>query len=150
MYYAWSVGYKLSENTENEFSTNQWKPGMEYATPDIVLSIDQKIQGFAVVSDKHIALSRSYGRTNDSLIILYENVIGTTPHSNVVLNGEQIPVYFLDGKLKAWKYQAPPMSEGLAARDGKLYILFESGAEKYRLDGGKNPTDKVWEMTMPK
>ena len=38
------------------------------------------------------------------------------------------------------------MSEGLAAYDGKLLILFESGADKYRNDGGKNPTDRVWKL----
>ena len=148
-YYAWSVGYKLDSSADNEFSSTKWKEGMDYATPDIILSIDQKIQGFAVVSDKYIALSQSYGRTNDSKIMLYENVIGTAPHSRAVLNGKQVPVFFLDGKINREFYDAPPMSEGLAAQDGKLYILFESGAEKYHLGGGKNPTDRVWEMTMP-
>ena len=148
-YYAWSVGYKLDSSTDNEFSKSQWTDGMEYATPNVILSIDQKIQGFAVVSDKYIALSQSYGRNNDSKIMLYENIIGTTPHSRAVVNGKQVPLYFLDGKIDSKFYDAPPMSEGLAARDGKLYILFESGAEKYHLGGGKNPTDRVWEMTMP-
>ena len=30
--------------------------------------------------------------------------------------------------------------------DGKLYILFESGADKYANGGGKDPTENVWTM----
>lgn len=146
MYYAWSVGYALDTSAENEIGEARWKEGMEYATPDIILSIDQKIQGMAVVDCEHIALSQSYGRGNDSKIMLYKNVLSTAPHSAITLNGTNIPLWFLDGNTELYELEAPPMSEGLAAMDGKLYILFESGAEKYRLDGGKRPTDKIWVM----
>lgn len=149
MYYAWSVGYALDESAENEISSDKWSAGMEFATPDVVLSIDQKIQGMAVVSDNYIALSQSYGRKNNSSILLYQNVLNSTPHTHVTLNGVSVPLWFLDSKTEVKSYTAPPMSEGLAARDGKLYILFESAAEKYRLDGGKNSTDRVWVMQMP-
>ena len=149
MYYAWSVGYALDESAENEIGEQKWHEGMEYATPDVILSIDQKIQGMAVVNNEYIALSQSYGRGNDSKILLYDNVLSTAPHESVTLNGVSVPLWFLDGKTEARSFSAPPMSEGLAALDGKLYILFESGAEKYRLDGGKNPTDDIWIMEMP-
>jgi hypothetical protein len=55
-------------------------------------------------------------------------------------------VFFLHGKLGCEKVQAPPMTEGLAYADGKLYILFESGADKYANGGGKDPTENVWTM----
>ena len=35
------------------------------------------------------------------------------------------------------------VTEGLAAMDGKLYILFESGADKYANGGGTDPTEDV-------
>jgi hypothetical protein len=34
--------------------------------------------------------------------------------------------------------------------NGKLYVLFESGAEKYRLGGGKQPTDRVYAVDITK
>ena len=42
------------------------------------------------------------------------------------------------------------MSEGIANVGGKLYVLFESGAEKYRLGGGKEPTDMVYSVDITK
>ena len=145
-YGAWCVGYKITDATESGFSDTSWKNGMEYAIPDVVLSIDQKIQGFAVVSDDTIALSQSYGRTNNSKIYLYDNVLSDTPHRTVSLGDREIPVYFLDAKIDCKTYTALPMSEGLAVYKGKLLILFESGASYYKDDGGKNPTDRVFVM----
>lgn len=145
-YYAWSVGYKLDPKTENEFSAEAWNTSLDYATPDVICSIDEKIQGFTVVSSEYIALSQSYGRKNNSKIYLYENVLGKTPDKQVTLNGKQVPLWFLDTTVKSKSYTAPPMSEGLASKNGKLYILYESGADKYRNDGGKYPTDRIWVM----
>lgn len=144
-YCAWSVGYKLDPTAGSGIADSARKAGNTYATPDVILSIDQKIQGFAVVGDR-IALSQSYGRKNNSKIYLYENVLTTEAHKTVELNGVKIPLWFLDGKVSSKSYTAPPMSEGLAAYDGKLLILFESGADKYRNGGGKNPTDRVWKL----
>ena len=103
----------------------------------------------AVVDDSYIALSQSYGRGNDSKVLLYQNVLSTDPHTTVTLNGTSVPLWFLDGKVEERDFDAPPMAEGFAAYNGRLYLLFESGAEKYRLDGGKNPTDRIWVMEMP-
>lgn len=149
MYYAWCVGYKLSDETENEISADKNLPSYEYATPDIILSIREKVQGFTVVSDKYIALSCSYGRKNDSTIYLYNNVLDSEAHSSYKLNGTDVPLWFLDSKTGFKSYKSMPMTEGIAAYDGKLLILYESGADKYRNGGGKYPTDSVWTMNMP-
>lgn len=146
MYYAWSLGYKLDENSKNEFSSEKWNSSLPYATPDVVLSIDQKIQGFTVLSDEYIALSQSYGRNVNSKIYLYDNVLDTAPHRKVSINGKDIPLWFLDTTVNCTTYTAMPMSEGITVKDGNLYILFESGADKYRNGGGKNPTDRIWIM----
>jgi hypothetical protein len=143
-YKAWSVGYKLSDSTENGIKAEAMVKD-SYATPDVILSITERIQGMAASEDK-IILSQSYGRTNKSSLFIYDNPISGKPHSAVNLNGKMVPVYFLDGKLGCEKVQAPPMTEGLAYADGKLYILFESGADKYANGGGKDPTENVWTM----
>ncbi|MBO5701685.1 MAG: hypothetical protein J6S71_04535 [Clostridia bacterium] len=143
-YKAWSVGYELTDATENEIKAEAMVKD-SYATPDVILSITERIQGMAM-SENKIVLSQSYGRTNTSTLYIYDNPIGSQPHTSVKLNGKMIPVFFLDGKLPCETVQAPPMTEGLAYADGKLYILFESGADKYANDGGKDPTENVWTM----
>lgn len=143
-YKAWSVGYELTDATENEIKAEAMVKD-SYATPDIILSITERIQGMAV-SDGKIVLSQSYGRNNKSTLFFYDNPIGTQPHTFVKLNSKMVSVFFLDGKLGCEKVQAPPMTEGLAYADGKLYILFESGADKYANGGGKDPTENVWTM----
>ena len=70
----------------------------------------------------------------------------SAPHKTVELGGKNVPLWFLDAALDMESYTAPPMAEGLAAYDGKLLILFESGADYYKDDGGVNPTDRVWVM----
>lgn len=144
MYCAWTVGYELDDSTENGIKADAMVEG-SYATPDIIFSMTERIQGFAV-TEKTVALSQSYGRTNKSTILLYNNPIGTEAHQTAKLNGKEIPVYFLDNQQQSKAVVAPPMSEGLAAIDGELYILFESGADKYANGGGKDPTENVWIM----
>ena len=146
LYLAWTVGYELDDSTENGIKAESMVDGT-YATPDVIFSMTEKIQGFAV-TESRVILSQSYGRSNKSTIYLYENPLGEEAHSTVMLNGKEIPVYFLDSKQLSSKITAPPMSEGLAAKDGMLYILFESGADKYANGGGKDPTENVWIMNI--
>ena len=150
MYYAWTVGYRLDETTENEFSA-QAMAGGDFATPDIVLSMTERIQGMTYLPEVgQIALSQSYGRTNDSKLYFYEDPMEDAPHTTVTLNGVEVPVWFLDSKQNVKEMSAIPMSEGIANIGGKLYVLFESGANKYRLDGGKLPTDMVYAVDITK
>lgn len=146
-YGAWCVGYKISGSTDSGISSSQWSSGMSYATPDYVLSIEECVQGFAVYGD-YIATSCSYGRALISHINLYENILDTASHTTVTLNQKSIPVWFLDGKLDRTSYVTPPMSEGLAIYGESMLVLFESAASYYKDDGGKDPTDKVWKMTV--
>jgi hypothetical protein len=143
-YYAWTVGYEVDLTTENGIKADAMVSG-SYATPDIIFSMTEKIQGFAI-TQKTVALSQSYGRNNKSKIFLYENPMGGEAHQTVELNGKSVPLYFLDSKTPSKSIVTPPMTEGLAAMDGKLYILFESGADKYANGGGKDPTENVWIM----
>ena len=146
MYYAWTVGYEVDLTTANGIKADAMVDG-SYATPDIIFSMTEKIQGFAI-TEKTVALSQSYGRNNKSKIYLYENPMGTEAHQQVELNGKSVPLYFLDSKTPSKSIVTPPMTEGLAAMDGKLYILFESGADKYANGGGTDPTENVWVMTI--
>ena len=149
-YYAWAVGYELDPSTENELKPSAKVKG-SYATPDRILSITDRIQGMAYLPEVgQIALSQSYGRTNNSTLYFYDDPMADAAHANVTLNGVSVPVWFLDGKLKNKTMPALPMSEGLANVNGVLYVLFESGANKYRLDRGKLPTDMVYAVDITK
>lgn len=149
-YYAWAVGYKVDETTENGIKAASMVKD-SYATPDYILSITERIQGMAYLPEVgQIALSQSYGRTNGSTLFFYADPMGDAPHDYATVNGVSVPVWFLDNKLETKIMPTIPMSEGVANVGGKLYVLFESGANKYRLDGGKQPTDTVYAVDITK
>ena len=149
-YCAWIVGYKIEEGNPNDFYDSAFVAD-SFMTPDYILSITERIQGMTWLTDEDkIVLSQSYGRTNDSTLYFYENPMNGAAHDKVTLNGKEIPVWFLDSKVKSITMKALPMSEGLACASGKLYVLFESGASNYRLGGGKLPTDRVWNVDISK
>jgi hypothetical protein len=149
-YCAWVVGYELDEATENEFETKSLVDG-SYATPDRILSVTDRVQGMTYLPEQgKIALSQSYGRKNNSTLYFFDDPMKSDAHTTVTLNGVSIPVWFLDGKMSCEKVTMPPMSEGVANVNGKVYVLFESGAEKYRLDGGKMPVDMVYAVEVSK
>ena len=150
MYYAWTVGYALDETTENELKASAMVKD-SFATPDYVLSITERIQGMTYLPEAgKVVLSQSYGRTNDSMLYLYDDPLGDAPHATTTLNGVSVPVWFLDSKMNQKNMSALPMSEGIANVNGEVYVLFESGANKYRLGGGKLPTDMVYSVDVTK
>lgn len=142
---AWCVGYHLDE-CDSEISAQRLVDSSEkFATPDMVLGIEDHIQGFSVTKNR-IALSQSYGRKNDSKILIYDNILDTPANSSVKLGDNDVPVWFLSDALTA--YTAPPLSEALSVKNGVLYILYESGATYYRSFGAKYPTDRVWSIVI--
>ncbi|WP_251035829.1 hypothetical protein [Paenibacillus sp. ISL-20] len=75
-----------------------------WSTPD-------RIQG-ALVTKSRVVYSQSCGRNNASKLLIYPR-------------GAK-------GKAAATPLTMPPMSENIAMRGNDLYVLFESGARKYR------------------
>ncbi len=149
-YKAWTVGYVLDSTTENELKSSAMVKN-SYATPDYVFSITSKVQGMTYLPEVgRVALSISYGRKNNSYLYFYPDPLKEGPHTTTTINGTSVPVWFLDGVSGMQEMLALPMSEGIANVDGKLYVLFESGAMKYRLDGGKFPTDVVYSVDITK
>lgn len=127
---AWAVGYKLDEATD--LPVAQAGQGGEPAVPDYILSLPNNIQGMHVGKDS-IWLSQSYGRNNASTLFRHaQSMTADKPHATVTVRGKQVPVWFLDSKNKKSQMEAPPMSEGLFETKDQLYVLFESGAAKYR------------------
>ncbi len=134
---GWLGGYRLSEQTdlpELERSVNG------RLQPEFVLSIPDDIQG-ALFFDQYILLSSSYGRGNDSRLILYESPLylqeppHETPH-------ETVNLWYLDRYNRIGDFRAPPMSQAAVLYSGMAAVLFESAAELYR-DTAKHPVDRI-------
>ena len=138
---AWTCGYILTAETENEF-----KPGV--ITPDYILSMTERIQGITV-KDGQIYLSQSYGRKNASTLYRFSNVLENEPDATAELNGVAVPIWCLDKGVRTGALICPPMTECLCTVDGTVYVLFESGANKYMdpASPSKNPIDRVFALT---
>ena len=96
-------------------------------------------------SNMHIV--KMHASKNDSTIFYYNNLLDTVPHTALTVNGARIPVWFLDSDVLSFQLDgALPMSEGITMDNDRLLILFESGADRYRNNDGKNPTDHIWSM----
>ncbi|MBR5231009.1 MAG: hypothetical protein IKW00_02030 [Clostridia bacterium] len=139
---AWAIGYQLTSETDNELKADCITA--EGAIPDVILSTTERIQGLTV-KEGMIYLSQSYGRKNSSTIYRHVNVLEREANAEVDVLGVKRPIWFLDKKSLDAAIIAPPMTECLCTVDGAIYVLFESGAEKYR--DSKNPMDRVFKLT---
>ena len=105
--------------------------GIDSSAPKAALSVREQVQGIAVF-DGGVALSCSYGLP-DSGIWVYENVFEGEPQGSFSQDGKEIPLYMLDETCRIGTLTAPCMSEEIEVKDGRLYILFESKANKYKM-----------------
>jgi len=139
---AWACGYALDHTTENELKTSCMTA--EGAVPDYILSTTERIQGM-IFANNQFYLSQSYGRNASSAIYRYNNVMESAPAKEMDVYGQTVPLWFLDSDVRTGILFAPPLRETLCEVDGSIYVLFESGAEKYR--NAKNPMDRVFKLT---
>ena len=122
--YALAVFYPFDNTSETGLAT----------TPTRALSLPKLVQGMEVLSDGRVLLSMSniYAESKINLYSDYKLL----EQQEIVLDGATLPLQVLSsGSLQA-AITAPPMSEGIVCRDGKLFVLFESAATKYSFLGG--------------
>ncbi|MDE7082423.1 MAG: hypothetical protein K2O89_01805 [Clostridia bacterium] len=130
--------------------------GNGVAAPKIqkIFSLPNEIQGFARTANG-IVLSQSYGLKNSH--IYYHKFDWSTSSNNSYdryLNVDKagfkydgvttasgapyydtstsLNLYYLDTSSLLNDYSIPSMSEGMCTLDGRVYVLFESGANKYK------------------
>lgn len=113
------IGYHYSEKN------NRLSPLVSFWIPP-------KVQGVTFTEEGEVYLSTSYGRKNSSYIKKYDSIYAMT---NDVSNYSEL-------------IELPPCSEGIAYKDEKIYVLFESAGKKYLegTDGKGNslsPLDKI-------
>ena len=144
---AWTCGYILTAETENELKPEALENGGD-AVPDYLLSMTERIQGFTTKEGK-IYLSQSYGRRAVSNIYRYDNVLTRTPDAEGTVSGVSVPMWFLDKNALEETLLTPPMSECLCTVDGAIYVVFESAAQTYMQPGNasQNPIDRAFKLT---
>ncbi|GEM_PF-5089979 len=121
------VGIELSSLEEfKKCSSPTYTINIEKDDPDEV----NAIQG-ATYADGILYLGCSYGTRADSQ--LYVGRLTLTPNSVITVSSSDFV-----------EYKNLPMSEGLFVKDGSLYCLYESAANKYIGMNSKDPTDVVW------
>lgn len=126
---AWAVGYVLDPETDLPASSKLQNSSP--VEPDMILSLPDSVQGMHIVKDR-VWLSQSYGRNNTSSLTRFTQSLTDPPHEKASIGASEVPVWFLDSKNRKEQVEIPPMSEGLFEKEGHMYILFESGATKYK------------------
>ena len=140
-YGCYILGFDLSQGHDRLLCEDP------YPMPDVILAAPNRIQGMTLAGENKIVLSQSYGRANDSTLLVYRLDTTAAPDLELALNGRNVPAFLLDGQRLLKSIPSIPMSEGLTtAPDGRVLILYESGAIRY--EDGKHRTSYVWALTV--
>ena len=105
--------------------------GIADTTPALLLSVPGQVQGFAMTADGGFVLSSSFGLSSSILRFYSALPAEQQPDATLDVNGASVPVYFLDNDMLIRVVEAPPMSEEIVVKDGRLFVLFESACQKY-------------------
>ncbi len=103
----------------------------EMPVPAFVLSTPNKVQGFARTQSGAFALATSFGRNNDSFLLMFNDVTVGDADFTVDYDGVEVQGYHLAKADRTQSRRLPPMLEGIDANGEKVYGIFESGAQKY-------------------
>lgn len=129
---AWVEQYLFAKNDGSD-DPEALEFGLHSLTPKKILTLPQKIQGFAIDDDGKFYLSESWSIYHSYLHVYEPLSIDKEPDSTVSINEENIPIYHLDSNNRLKKIRVMPMSEDLDYANGKIYINFESACKKYRM-----------------
>jgi hypothetical protein len=106
--------------------------GIKAGVPALLLSVTGQVQGMVRTEDGGFILSTSYGLSKSHLIF-YKNILANQESADNALeiDGTNVPVWYLDANHLIRDLEAPPMSEEMVVRDGRVYYLTESACKKY-------------------
>lgn len=144
-FYAFCEGYVLEDGLPAIDKVNSDSSGY---IPDYMLAIPEQVQGMAFTKTDKIIFSTSYGRKNNSKLYIYEDVLITEKSGTKNIDDKNVDLYACSNELLETDMVAPPMAEGLAEHPDGIYIVFESGAAKYRNGNGKYPVDTAFVTTI--
>lgn len=96
-------------------------------TPVEAYSTTGLVQGMTF-TDKEIVLSTSYGLAPSHLLYY---TLSQARSEEKDIGGISLKLYYLDGSVLTRKVTAPPMSEEIYYKDGRIFIMTESASNKY-------------------
>ena len=103
--------------------------GLMNLNPVYAISTPSLVQGMVITNDS-IILSTSYSLPSSNIYV-YENRLGINPVRMTFEDVDnEVDTYILSAPAKT--IEAPCMSEEMAIKDGRLYILFENACNKYK------------------
>lgn len=133
---GWICGYDLRSGEPRESADG-------IAIPDCLLRTTDRIQGMAILGGR-IWLSQSYGRWDDSHLLVYDDPRKREPDGYVAFGERQVPSWNLSKSARVKAIEAPPMTENLCVDDGTILVVFESGAKKF--PGAERPMDRAYRI----
>ncbi len=110
-----------------------------------MMSIPDEVQGITVLPDNSVAFSISYGRYNDSTLEIFSPYT-ELERSTVTVDGKEIPLYNCQKADRTAKIEMPSLMQGIEYTDGKLCVIYESGAQKYSLAKQVITTSQIIDM----
>lgn len=144
-FYAYCEGYILKGGLPDVKKINSETTGY---IPDYLLAIPEQVQGMSFTLSGKMVFSTSYGRKNFSKIYIYDDVLLTERVGTYKIDETEIDLQACSSDLLKESIIAPPMAEGITQGENGQYIIFESGAEKYRNHRGKYPTDTAFKANI--
>lgn len=139
-FYAYCEGYILEDGLPSSEKLNSEGSGY---IPDYYFAVPDEVQGITVTPAGKFIFSSSYGRRNNSVIRIFDDITDSKRIGSVTVDGVEIDLKAASSDLLKKELTAPPMSEGLEYFDGGVWLLYESGASKYRSGGGKHPIETL-------
>ncbi len=119
----------------NQIKNSQFKT----ATPIKAYTVTDFAQGMCITETGRICITTSYS-FKTSHIYVYEPIYNEKPDGEMTVNGQKVPLYYLDVNHLQDDIKFAPMSEELVYVDGRVYTLNESASAKYifgKLCGGE-------------
>lgn len=92
------------------------------------ISTTDRVQGMCITAEGEIVLSTSWS-INDSKLLYY--TLDTQRTGTVQTLTGEVPLYYLDSANLVRTVTAPPMSEELVYKDGRVWVMCESACSKY-------------------
>lgn len=128
-------GYKLPIDVDYNAETK--------LAPDAVLSIPDQVQGMSITDNGEVVFSTSYGRRNNSVMHIYSDYKSWNSDKVNIFDTTDIPLYIAENGSRITKVTMPTLMEAYDYYNGNLYMIFESGAEKY--SDARRVIKTVWE-----
>ena len=100
--------------------------------PVVAYSIRSTVQGMCFTDDNKIVLSSSSVFKGSQLYYYDFEAISKGITGIIAIEDTTIPLYYVDRSNLKQKIEVLPKSEGLAFRDGRVYMLFESASKRFK------------------